>query len=103
MAWVLELNGLMMTGDTPAEALEDLESVKRDWIETHLELGNKMPLPLESRKYSGQISLRIPPSLHKVLVDRAEVEGISLNQYMTSALAQSVGRSAGESKGRVGK
>ena len=103
VARVLELDGLMMTGETPEEAVTELESVRMEWIETHLEIGNKMPPPLELRKYSGQISLRIPPSLHRVLVDRAEIEGVSLNQYMTAALAQSAGREMDVNKPRTGK
>jgi predicted RNase H-like HicB family nuclease len=35
--------GLIMTGDTPEDALAELESVKGEWIETYLKLGNKMP------------------------------------------------------------
>ena len=31
--------------------------------------------------YSGKVHLRIPRSLHKRLVERARIEGVSLNQY----------------------
>lgn len=31
--------------------------------------------------YSGNISLRVPRSLHKELAEAAKVEGVSLNQY----------------------
>lgn len=81
-----------MTGATPSEALEELESVKKECIEEYLKLGNKMSLPLKHRKYSGEIMLRMPPSLHENLVKIAELEGVSLNQYMVSALSKSVGR-----------
>lgn len=91
VARVLELDGLMMTGDTPAEAVADLESVKKEWIETHLELGNKMPQPLKSRKYSGQYRIRMEPSLHESLTLLAELEGVSLNQLMVTRLAQAAG------------
>lgn len=91
IAEVLELPNLVMTGDTPAEAIAELEAVKRDWIETYLELGNKMPEPLQLRKYSGKINLRIPSSLHKIIAKMAELEGISLNQYMVSVLSKAAG------------
>lgn len=45
VARVVELPDLLMTGNTPQEAVAELESVKREWIETYLELGNKMPQP----------------------------------------------------------
>ena len=88
----IELPHLLMTGATPAEALEELESVKKEWMEEYLKLGNKMPLPLKHRKYSGKIILRMPPSLHENLVKMAELEGVSFNQYMVSALSMSVGK-----------
>ena len=80
-----------MTGTTPAEAVSELESVKKEWIETHLELENKMPLPLKSRKYSGQYPLRMDPSLHELLYLLVKHEGVSLNQLMVSKLAQAAG------------
>ena len=38
--------------------------------------------------YSGRLVLRIPRSLHKALKQEAEVEGVSLNQYMLYKLAR---------------
>jgi antitoxin HicB len=89
---VLELPGCMMTGETPEEALKELEDVKPEWIETNLELGNKMPEPLSTHKYSGSIVLRLPSSLHETLAKFSQLEGVSLNQYMVSALSRAVGR-----------
>ena len=92
LARVIELPGLMMTGDSAEEALREIEDVKRDWIKTNLELGNKMPEPLGTRKYSGKVILRMPPSLHEKLVHTAQLEGVSFNQYMVFALSMSAGR-----------
>lgn len=39
-------------------------------------------------EYSGKLVLRIPRSLHKELKEAAEVEGVSLNQYMLYKLAK---------------
>ena len=90
VARIAELPHCLIHGDTPGAAVAEIEEVKRDWIKSNLERGLKIPEPIP-RKHSGQISLRIPPSLHRLLSDRAAVEGISLNQYMTAALASSVG------------
>jgi len=92
VARIVELPDLFMTGDTPAEAVGELESVKEEWIQTYLELGNKMPRPLKSRNYKGNYPLRMQPSLHEALAFRAELEGVSINQYMVSALSRTVGR-----------
>jgi predicted HicB family RNase H-like nuclease len=42
------------------------------------------------KDYSGKVDLRMPKSLHRDLVRRAE-EGVSLNQFMVVALARAVG------------
>lgn len=39
-------------------------------------------------KCSGKLVLRIPRSLHKELKEAAEIEGVSLNQYMLYKLAR---------------
>lgn len=38
--------------------------------------------------YSGRLVVRIPRSLHKALKEAAEVEGVSLNQYMLYKLSR---------------
>jgi antitoxin HicB len=90
VARIAELPHCLIHGDTPEEAVAEIEQVKRDWIESSLGRGLKIPEPI-THKHSGQIRLRIPPSLHEVLTHRAAVERVSLNQYMTAALARSVG------------
>lgn len=39
-------------------------------------------------EYSGKLVLRIPRSLHKALKEAAEIEGVSLNQYMLYKLSR---------------
>lgn len=40
---------------------------------------------------SGKFLVRVPSSLHAQLVEEARREGVSLNQFVTSALAGAVG------------
>jgi len=87
-----ELPDLFMVGSTPEESIAELEGVKKDWIETYLELGNKMPVPLKLRKFSGNYLLRMQRSLHKALALHADLEGVSINQYAVSALSRAVGQ-----------
>jgi len=91
VARYLELPHFIMTGETPEEAVRELEAEKREWIETNLELGNKIPLPLKSRKYSGKIILRMSPNLHEHLIRVAELQGTSLNNFMVKAVAREAG------------
>ena len=88
VARVVELPHCMTHGDTPEEALIDIEDAKKEWIKSNLEDG--LPVP-EPTKYTGQYHLRMPPSLHEALTLKSEIEEISLNQYMVTALARAVG------------
>ena len=90
VARIAELPHCLIHADTPEKAIKEIQEVKMDWIRSNLERELRIPEP-RSRKYSGQIRLRISPSLHKLLAYRAETEGMSLNQYMATALATSVG------------
>ena len=90
VARIAELPHCLIHAATPEEAIKEIQEVKLDWIKSNLERGLRIPEP-RPRKYSGQIRLRISPSLHKLLTYRAETEGMSLNQYMATALATSVG------------
>lgn len=90
VARIAELPHCLIHADTPEEAIKEIQEVKMDWIRSNLERGLRIPEP-RPHKYSGQIRLRISPSLHKLLAYRAETEGMSLNQYMATALATSAG------------
>lgn len=90
VARIAELPHCLIHADTPEEAIKEIQEVKTDWIKSDLERRLPVPEP-RPRKYSGQIRLRISPSLHRLLTYRAETEGMSLNQYMATVLAMSVG------------
>lgn len=45
-AHVLELDGCQSTGDSFEEALESLKDAMRGWIETKMEGGFEIPLPM---------------------------------------------------------
>jgi len=58
-----------------AEAVDDGTSVSLETLKRELD------------GYSGRLVLRIPKSLHKLLKKEAEMEGVSLNQYMIYKLS----------------
>ena|ERR1039458_6279981 len=88
-----ELPGCTAHGGTEAEALENLEEVKSAWLEDALAAGAAIPEPVATEKLpSGKWLQRVPRSLHKGLTEMAEKEGVSLNQLVTSILAEAVGR-----------
>src|SRR4030042_1350906 len=73
VARVAELPHCLIHGDTPEEAAREIEQVKLDWIKSNLEDGLPIPEPSE-RKFSGEIKVRMPPSLHRLLADRSSIE-----------------------------
>lgn len=80
-AKVLELDGCQTTGETFEEAYENIKEAMKGWIETKLEAGLEVPLPVGQENFSGKFIVRIPKSLHYRLSVEAEREGVSLNQY----------------------
>ena len=83
-ARVLELDGCQSTG----EAYENLREAMEGWIETKLEGGFEVPLPVGYDDFSGKFVVRIPKSLHYRLTIEAEQEGVSLNQYALYKLSK---------------
>lgn len=88
---VRELPGCMSQGDTKEEALEMIQDAMEGWLEVALEDGIPIPEPRSLDKYSGKFVVRVPRSLHHDLVQRAEEEGTSLNQYINVLLAYAIG------------
>lgn len=85
---VNELLGCMSHGEDIDKAFKNIKDAMLGWISVALESGNKVPTP---DNFSGKFSIRIPPTLHKELVIRANKEGVSLNQLATTAFAKLIG------------
>jgi antitoxin HicB len=101
VAKIVELEGCSAHGADAAEALANLDEAKSLWIEDALESGERIPLPEDDTHLpSGKWLQRVPRSLHKKLVARAAREGVSLNQLVTSLLAECVGLGAGADPSR---
>jgi antitoxin HicB len=91
-ARVVEFPGCMTEGDTEANVLANLNDAMIAWIEAKLEDKEEIPKPIEDENYSGKFLVRVPKTIHKELARRAEIEGVSLNQYVLTGLACMVGR-----------
>jgi predicted RNase H-like HicB family nuclease len=90
-AQVEELPGCRAHGDSPEQAARRLRGVMEEWIGAALARGEEVPEPRSLSGHSGRLLLRMPQSLHAELAHAADAEGISLNQFITTALAGSVG------------
>lgn len=87
-AIIKDLPGCMSQGETLSEAMENIEEARELWIETAYECEDEIPLPATEVEYSGSLSLQIPKSLHRNLADRAEREGMSIEQYILAVLSK---------------
>lgn len=91
---IKELPGCMSQGDTVEEAMIMIEDSMCGWLDVSLEDGDEIPEPKLDEDYSGKFVVRLPRSLHRQLAETAEREGVSLNQFINVALAQSVGHAS---------
>ena len=90
-AKLLEFPGCFAQGETADEAIRNLEEAAKSWIEAALDQGQEIPPPSSNQGYSGKIALRLPRSLHRAAMRKAQRDGISLNQCLVTAIASWVG------------
>ncbi len=81
-----ELPGLSWLAQTPEAALKGIRKVVAEGIEIMKADGDPIPDPLSSKRYSGKLSVRIPPELHRDLSIRAAEASISLNRLINAKL-----------------
>lgn len=90
LAEVAELSGCMSDGQTPEEAIRNLEDAILSWIKIAQELKKDIPL-LSNESYSGKWVVRTPKTLHRKLVELSKKEGVSLNMLTVNILSEGVG------------
>ena len=88
---VLEFYNCFSYGKTPEEALENLNDAAEAWLEATIEKGKKVPEPVASYEMSGKYPLRMPKNLHQAAAILADLDGVSLNTFIVTAVAQRVG------------
>jgi antitoxin HicB len=88
IASVPEISGLNAFGDTPEEAIKELNVAKKLLLRAMKEDGELIPDPEVYVQYSGQLRIRIAKSLHASLSQEAKKENISLNTYISHLLSE---------------
>ena len=91
MAWIPALGrGLFMVdANTPAEAIEELEQLRKSLYDTVIRSGQPVPLPsdiTDEPQASGKWLQRASRRLHAELRAAAEKDGVSFNTYCESAM-----------------
>jgi len=93
VAVVSDLPGCSAFGETEEEALREAKVAIELWLKTAKNASRLIPSPSLLPSYSGKFLARIPKSLHQRLAEKAQDEGVSLNQYVEYLLArEAVGR-----------
>ena len=87
---IKELPGCMSQGETPEEALRMIEDAMFGWLESEIEAGSPIPEPRVEEAFSGKFVVRVPRQLHRLLVESAESNNVSLNQLINVILAQGI-------------
>jgi antitoxin HicB len=93
-AEIPDLPGCITFADTLEELWVMIEDAKKGWLELALADGDPIPEPSSlalDDEPSGKFTIRMPRSLHRKLTEQAKREGVSLNQFVNVALAETVG------------
>ena len=88
VATAVEFPSLSWAADDAPEAVRGLESLIESVVADMEASGEEAPVPLVDRVYSGKLSVRISPSLHKKVALRAAEEKVSINRLVSQALAE---------------
>ena len=73
--------------DTPERALTGIRELVSRAVQLNLEDGIAVPEPLSTRRYSGTITLRVPPETHRALAMDAAEAGVSMNRLAAERLS----------------
>ena len=86
IARCLEFPSLATHGNTAEEALHEIEKVVEETIKWMKEDKEQIPEPLGLKKFKGNLTLRVPPEIHRELAIKSAEEGVSINQFILSKL-----------------
>lgn len=90
VAEVVELPGCLASGDDPNDAVAMLRDSFELWIQDTSAAGRVIPPPSRSGP-NGRLLLRLPRSLHARVAQAATRDGVSVNAFVTAAVAERIG------------
>jgi predicted RNase H-like HicB family nuclease len=95
VARIPELPDLQVEGESRAEAVAKAEEALEEAFRKAASDGTEMPAPFDQTEFTGELTLKVTPTLHRELAFLARHEGVDLNQLVSELLAASVaGRAA---------
>ncbi|HEY3315009.1 MAG TPA: type II toxin-antitoxin system HicB family antitoxin [Bacillota bacterium] len=90
-AEVPDLPGCAAGADSATELVDLLSEAIDDWIAVAKEMGQDIPEPSGDEEYSGRITVRMPPFIHRRLVQLSKLNKSSLNSFILAALSHRAG------------
>ena len=85
IATCAELPGTAAGGDSAEAALREIKIAVKAGVELLIERGHRVPRPLAN--FSGNLSLRVTPHMHRMLTLQAQQQRVSLNRLIAAKLA----------------
>jgi len=82
-----EFPSLSWLASSAEKALKGIRSVVKTSVSDMKKSDEELPLPLSTRKYSGNFMVRVPPEVHRHLAIEAAESGVSLNRIASAKLA----------------
>lgn len=87
VATCIEFPSMSWLAPSQIEALDGLERLIAEAVEDMNAAGERVPVPMAEREFSGRFNVRIGGSLHRELSIQAAADGMSLNQLVVRKLA----------------
>ena len=89
LAHFVEMPNVSAFGESPEQALHELETAWEAVKESYQMHGEPVPVAPSRKDYSGQFNVRIDRRLHRALAMEAAKAGVSLNAIVSQKLAKS--------------
>ncbi|MGV3246933.1 type II toxin-antitoxin system HicB family antitoxin [Rothia sp. 11254D007CT] len=87
VASVLEMPSLSWLDTDEIAALRGIKDLVAQVAADMLSNGEQIPEALADREYTGRLTLRIPPELHRRVAFEAQEQGVSLNRLLSAKIA----------------
>ena len=87
VAHFIEHPNISAFGETPEQALSELEVAWQGVKESYRKHGEVIPVAPSRKEYSGQFNVRIDKRIHRELAIEAAHAGISLNALVSQKLS----------------
>jgi len=88
LAHFVELPNISAFGESPEDALRELQTAWEGVKESYQKHGEPAPVAPARKEYSGQFNVRIDRRVHRALAIEAAKAGVSLNAIVSQKLAR---------------